>query len=198
MQKNYSASKGQSIFDVCLNAYGTLDNLVKLLDDSGDQGVDDVPASGQNYVYDDSLVVDQAVNQAYTLSGTKYATMIGANGNYYTINQDRPTTTTPVPPVSGGDGGEGGGGTTTGEMIGQTQFKSSADGTTVFTPADADGLSMVGYRVIALEREIRPIENLPAPFQKWTFNPLNGQITLHAGETVDKDVTIFIMYSKPV
>jgi hypothetical protein len=35
MLKNYKAVNGQSIYDVCLNTYGTLDRLIKQLVDSG-------------------------------------------------------------------------------------------------------------------------------------------------------------------
>ena len=194
MQKNYNAKFGQSIYDVTLNAYGTLDNIIKLLQDSGNQGVDDVPISGQLYVYDDSLVSDQQVQQQYALSGIRYATLTGTNGTYYIINQDRPT---PILP-----GNTGGDGPTTsppmGYAVGQTQFVSNADGTTIITPVDADGASMIGYDIIAIEREIRPIENIPAPNQRWSWNKLTGVLTLQHGETLDAGVTLFILYSKNI
>lgn len=194
MQKNYNASKGQSIYDVTLNAYGTLDNIVKLLQDSGDQGVDDVPASNQLYFFDDSLVKDQSVNQAYTLSGIKYATLVGGNGSYYVILQDKQ-----IPNTPGGSTIPGGNNPINEDfMIGQTQFVSNADGTTVISPVDADGNSMIGYDVIALELEIRPIENLPTPNQKWYWNKLTGTISLTNGEVLDAGQTLFILYNKPL
>lgn len=193
MQKNYNASKGQSIYDVTLNAYGTLDNIVKLLQDSGDQGVDDVPASNQLYFFDDSLVKDQAVNQAYTLSGIKYATLVGGNGSYYVILQDKQIPSTPSETATPG----GNNPVNEDFMIGQTQFVSNADGTTVISPVDADGNSMIGYDVIALELEIRPIENLPTPNQKWSWNKITATLSLHNGEVVDNGQTLFILYNKP-
>jgi len=195
MPKNFNAVFGQSIYDVCLNTYGTLDNIIKLLRDSGPQGVNDIPFSGQRYIYDETKVIDQQVERVTTLSGVLFATLASANGSYYIINQDKPPVITPPNP----------GGPATppkpdsmGYAYGQTQFVSGADGTTVITPVDADGNSMNGYDVIALEKEIRPIENLPAPNQKWVWNKTLGILTLTNGESLDAGQTLFILYQKPI
>jgi hypothetical protein len=192
MLKNYNAINGQSIFDVCLNTYGTLDLLIKQLVDSGaGQGIDDVPVSGQVYVYDDSLVVDQAVNQAFLLTGIRYATHIGTNGQtYYIIKQNTPTVVPPgtqppiVPPINPDD------------MITQVngaQFVSGANGTTVMTLIDKDGNSMIGNDLIQIEKEIRPVVNA-----NWVWNKSTGILTLINGETVDAGQTLFFLYSKIV
>jgi hypothetical protein len=191
MLKTYNAVNGQSIYDVCLNAYGSLDNLVKLLTDSGaGQGVNDVPASRQAYIFDDSLVIDQSINQAYTLSGIRYATLLGTNGQtYYVIIQKRPKPITGeqptvIPPVNPDD------------MITQvasTEFVSGANGTTVITPLDKDGNSMIGYDLVQLEKEIRPISK-----NNWVWNKTSGILTLTNSEVVDTGETLFILYSKIV
>lgn len=192
MLKNYKAINGQSIFDVCLNTYGSLDLLVKQLVDSGTgQGVNDTPASGQIYVYDDALVVDQAVNQAYLLTNIRYATAKGVNGQtYYIINQNEPPTIPPgappsiVPPVNPDD------------MITQVngaQFVSGADGTTIITLMDKDGNSMIGNDLIQIEKEIRPVINA-----NWVWNKFTGILTLINGEAVDNGQTLFYLYSKVV
>lgn len=192
MLKNYKAVNGQSIYDVCLNTYGTLDRLIKqLVDSGGAQGVNDVPASGQAYVYDDDLVVDQAVNQAYLLTSVRYATVNGTNGQtYYIINQNEPPTVPPgtlppiVPPINPND------------MITQVngaQFVSGADGTTVITLMDKDGNSMIGNDLIQIEKEIRPIVNA-----NWVWNKFTGTLTLINGEVVDYGQTLFYLYSKVV
>lgn len=191
MLKSYSAINGQSIYDVCLNAYGGLDNLIKLLQDSGaDQGINDVPQSGQQYVFDDSLVMDQAVNQAYTLSGIRYATLNGSNGQTYYIIIQKPVTAAPEPPgrivpIPNPD-----------DMVTQingTSYTSSADGTTVITPLDKDGGSMIGVDLVQIEKEIRPIINA-----NWVWNKTTGVLTLTNGEVVDNGQTLFIIYSKVV
>lgn len=76
MQRNYSATNGQSNYDVALNTYGTLDLLVKLLMDSGVDNVDQTPVTGQQFIYDDELVGDQGVNQNYFQTPVRYATDI--------------------------------------------------------------------------------------------------------------------------
>jgi hypothetical protein len=192
MLKNYSAVSGQSMFDVCLNTYGTLDRIIKqLVDSGGTQGVNAVPASGQAFIYDDDLVDDQAVNQAYLLTGVRYATINGTNGQtYYIIDQNTPRPIPPgtqppiVPPVNPDD------------MITQvngTSFTSGADGTTVMTPFDKDGNSMIGCDIVQIEKEIRPIINA-----NFVWNKSAGILTLTNGETVDKDQTLFIIYSKQI
>lgn len=192
MLKNYKAVNGQSIYDVCLNTYGTLDRLVKQLVDSGaGQGVNSIPASGQVYVYDDDLVVDLAVSQAYLLTAIRYATANGTNGQtYYIINQNEPPTVPPgtlppiVPPINPND------------MITQVngaQFVSGADGTTVITLMDKDGNSMIGNDLIQIEKEIRPIVNA-----NWVWNKFTGTLTLINGEVVDNGQTLFYLYSKVV
>lgn len=193
MLKNYKAVNGQSIFDVCLNTYGSLDYLIKQLVDSGaGQGVDDIPSSGQIYVYDDSLVVDQAVNQAYLLTGIRYATLLGTNGQtYYIINQNQPQVVAPpgseppiVPPVNPDD------------MITQVsgaQFVSGADGTVTMTLMDKDGDSMIGNDLIQIEKEIRPVINA-----NWVWNKTTGILTLINGEVLDNGQTLFYLYSKVV
>jgi hypothetical protein len=54
----YNALNGQSIFDVCLNTYGTIDNMRKLLDDNNIDSIDIIPFSGQTFIWDEALVND--------------------------------------------------------------------------------------------------------------------------------------------
>jgi hypothetical protein len=192
MLKNYNAVYGQSIFDICLNTYGTLDRVIKQLVDSGaGQGVDDIPASGQVYVYDDSLVVDQLVNQAYLLSGIRYATINGANGQtYYIINQNPAV---PVVPGSPGAPVTPPNPATMVTQVNGTSFVSGADGTTVITPFDKDGNSMIGCDIVQIEKEIRPIINA-----NFVWNKNTGILTLTNGETLDAGQTLFIIYSKQI
>lgn len=193
MLKSYRAVNGQSIFDVCLNAYGSLDTLIKLLVDSGaGQGVNDIPASRQEYIFDDSLVVDQSINQAYTLSGIYYATLLGTNGQTYYVIKQNPVVPVPVvgspgpivPPPNPA---------TMLTQVNGTNFTSGTDGTTVITPQDKDGGSMIGVDIVQIEREIKPML-----FADWVWNKTTGILTLINGQTVDKDQTLFIIYSKQV
>jgi hypothetical protein len=71
----YKAINGQSIYDVCLQTYGSLDYLYKLMQDNAFAGLDDKVISGQEFVWDDSLVINQQVNAAFLATGQLYSTM---------------------------------------------------------------------------------------------------------------------------
>lgn len=72
--QTYKAINGQSIYDVCLQTYGSLDYLFKLMQDNAFAGLDEIVISGQEFVWDDSLVINQQVNAAYLATGQLYST----------------------------------------------------------------------------------------------------------------------------
>ena len=79
--KTFTAISNSTIYDVCLNTYGTLDYLVKLMVDNNHAGVDVFPTNGQIFVYDETLVnkiftsnAPQVGQISGILSPTKYAT----------------------------------------------------------------------------------------------------------------------------
>jgi hypothetical protein len=189
MLKKFNAIYGQSNFDVCLNTYGTLDRLVQLMQDSGVTDINASPLSNQEYTYDDSLLVNKNVTQNFALKGVRYATDLGVKGSvYYAINQTVPPGFTPppaiiIPPIF----------EDVSKIIATTSYSSVADGTTIFTPLDKDGLSMVGYDVIFVEKEIKPLTN-----SQWNWNKSLGQLTLLGGTTLDFEQTAFLLYAKTV
>ncbi len=73
---NYTAQAGQSIWDVCLNTYATLDLIVKLMQDNGFLNIDTAPYSGQVFAFDETLVADQNITAIATQNGTPYATAV--------------------------------------------------------------------------------------------------------------------------
>ena len=73
----FEAIAGQSIYDVCLQTYGTLDFFYKLLQDSNVLNADAAVVSGQKFLWDDTLVQNQQVNNAFAASGIYYSTDIG-------------------------------------------------------------------------------------------------------------------------
>jgi hypothetical protein len=192
MLKNYSAISGQSIYDVCLKIGYSLDNLLKLLEDSyGDEfGVNDIPASGQQYIYDDALVVNQPITQAYNLSGTNYATYYGTNGSaMYLIRQNNPMIIPGPRPIINTPPNSDDMQT----LVESASFVSGADGTTVITPADKNGGSLIGYAIIFVERETRPIKRA-----NWVWNAISGILTLTSGETLDNGQELFYIYTKTI
>jgi hypothetical protein len=77
----FIAISNSTIFDVCLNTYGTLNLLAKLMDDNNHPGIDTYPKNGQIFLYDENLVnvqSNQNLNQNYTVAAgsaqLKYAT----------------------------------------------------------------------------------------------------------------------------
>jgi hypothetical protein len=81
MIKEFKAVSNSTIYDICLNTYGTLDLLVKLMADNNHNGVTVYPLAGAIYKYDESLVnvrLGQNLSNIYTVeageSQLKYAT----------------------------------------------------------------------------------------------------------------------------
>ena len=87
----FNAVSGQSLLDICLNTYGSLDFLYKLIQDNGVLNANTAILSGQLFTWDDSLVINQQVNRAYAASGVVYSTDVSALGSVYTS-----TTSTPI------------------------------------------------------------------------------------------------------
>lgn len=75
--QNYNSVNGQSLLDVCLSVYGTLDYLYKLIVDNNISGVDYDPTTGQVFVYDDSLTVNSNAFQKRSVA--KYSTLYNAD-----------------------------------------------------------------------------------------------------------------------
>ena len=81
MQQNFNAVSGQSLLDVCLNTYGTTDLLYKLLQENAIASLDYTPFTGQQFLYDDNLVIDQGANQYISQANTYYATDINTTSH---------------------------------------------------------------------------------------------------------------------
>lgn len=71
MTREFKAVDMSTIYDVCLNTYGNLDYLVKLMVDNSFLGVNTYPTAGQIFVYDDSLVYGLSAQKNNKI---KYAT----------------------------------------------------------------------------------------------------------------------------
>ena len=67
----FTAISNSTIYDVCLNTYGTLDLLVKLMTDNNFIGVNNYPVNGQQFVYDETLIANQAIVKTTIIYATK-------------------------------------------------------------------------------------------------------------------------------
>ncbi len=54
----FKAVENSSIWDVCLNTYGSVNFLVKLMVDNNFANVNAYPYAGQDFVYDETLITD--------------------------------------------------------------------------------------------------------------------------------------------
>jgi hypothetical protein len=86
--ETYYAITGQTLADICMNTYGTMDYFYKLIQDSNIPNGDAIPYTGQPFYWDKTLVVDNLINITTTLGSIKYATAISGitgTGTYYVI-----------------------------------------------------------------------------------------------------------------
>lgn len=67
MIKSVQAVDGQSIYDVCLQVYGSLDKLIKLCTDNNITNIDIIP-NGKVFYYDTDLITNT------NATGKQYAT----------------------------------------------------------------------------------------------------------------------------
>lgn len=80
----FIAITNSTIYDVCLNTYGTLNLLGKLMDDSNHPGVNTYPVAGQVFLYDENLVnvqTNQNLNQNYTITAGDIQLKYSTGGN---------------------------------------------------------------------------------------------------------------------
>lgn len=54
----YTSQNNQSVFDVCLQTYGDLNQMYKLLQDSGFSSILTYPKIGTQFTFDNSLISD--------------------------------------------------------------------------------------------------------------------------------------------
>jgi hypothetical protein len=184
MLQTYNAVAGQSIYDVCLNTYGSLDFLFKLVKDSGHGSVDNEPFTGQQFTIDTDLIVDQLVasglkegkiaslytpdqkvsngTQSLNLVSNLYATSRGIRPN--TILNNMYKNTLPDAYTAG----------TNGE-------------TSVSLP------QWIGWDIQLLIKEIQPLKGT-----QFTWNNSSGTLTLLGGLELEQNETIFFLFSKMI
>lgn len=78
MNLTYQAQSGQSIYDLCLMTYGSLDKLVTLVKDSA-LNFTDKNLSGKKVVFDSELISDVGLSNAVKNSNKNYATAPSSN-----------------------------------------------------------------------------------------------------------------------
>jgi hypothetical protein len=74
MPQEYKARAGQSLFDVCLNTYGSLDFIYTLMVDNSISDISYQPTTGQVFEYDISQVVSPVISRTISTSEVRYST----------------------------------------------------------------------------------------------------------------------------
>ena len=74
--QQYKAVDGQSLLDICLQTYGSLEFIYKLIQDNGIASINSDVSSSQIFIWDDSLVLNQELNSSYIQSRIIYATKL--------------------------------------------------------------------------------------------------------------------------
>lgn len=69
--RKYIAKYGQSIIDICMSTYGSLDCLSKLISDNNIDDINVSPVSQQVFIWDDSINEDFGI-----LSQSNYSTQL--------------------------------------------------------------------------------------------------------------------------
>lgn len=182
----YKAIVGQSIYDVCLQTYGSLDYLYKLLQDNGIESIDEPVMGGQVFQWDDSLVLDQGVNIAFAGTRFRYATDMSQNGSVFYIMENDPRRMS-------GDGGTytQPKATTLYTIILNTSYTAGADGETSMQIVDVNNAPIIGFDIIQIERETKPLTA-----GDFTWNKSTATLTLLNGISLGKGELLSILYSK--
>ena len=74
MMQTYKALDGQSLYDVCLQTYGSLNYLVKLMTDNNISNLDITSIAGIVFIFDERLTVDMLLAGTNTRTDVIYKT----------------------------------------------------------------------------------------------------------------------------
>jgi hypothetical protein len=184
--QSYIAVEGQSIYDVCLNTYGSLDFVLKMVQDSSVSDVNQSPYSGQVFLFDPELVVDQGINRQLTVTNTRYATAHSKLGSvYYTVIDSgvkKPPVNNYNPPPDPNQM------TSTYEKVGNYQYTAGAEGEFSITLTD-----LLNKDIVQIEKEIMPLKD-----NQWLWNKNSATLTLQNGAIMSAGETLFILWSQMV
>jgi hypothetical protein len=192
--QTFNAIAGQSIYDVCLQTYGSLDYLFKLMQDNGVPGLNENVSSRQPFVWDDSLVLDQVQNAAFAASRVYYSTDMSFLGNVYYTVQRGPISNIPNQPATPYNPATPGGGSYIVTL--NTTWTSGADGTQVITPLDINGNNLIGCDIVQIELEIKPLIPEGQVGAQYVWNKALGILTLTNNTYADFGQTLSILYNK--
>ena len=155
--KQYPATNNQTIFDVCLSTYGSLNHLQKLVVDNDFGSINNYPEPGQVFIYDELLVKND-----FTLR--RLANILG----------EAPIFTTRALPdeiyIKMG----------TYKDTKKAEYTASTDGETSFTLTE-----LIGMELVFIEKDIKPLLTTDYTFNANTGTiTFTGDISLQTDEQI--------------
>lgn len=184
--REFYAISGQSLPDVCMNTYGSMDFFYKLLTDNNINNANFIPFTGQKFIWDETLIVNLTVQQTINRSNIKYATASSSNGNTFYVVQGKPNQTV-TPNTVPGTG-------VTPQPITTMYQKTSSYFYTSAAPSGETVIAIVplqGKQIIQIEKNIQVL--LPS---EYSWNSTTGVLTLSEG--IYQDEKLFILYTEMI
>lgn len=177
----YKSIYGQSIFDVCLNTYGTIDYLLKLITDNDIENINYTPYSGQEFTWDETLTSDQAVNQTSQNANIIYATATLFNASVLSVVRIADGEGFEVPtyyqPINQGD-------------LNKYQVTLEYQYTAGDIESSISIADLINADIVQITRETQPLKT-----SDYQFNKNTGQITL-TGNPLEQYEMLYIIYTK--
>lgn len=179
---NYFAVNGQSLADICMNTYGSMDYFYKLLQDNNVESADFIPYSGQLFVWDETLVVDANIQKTTSLGGIIYATGYQTNNNTFYVVKETPSAQLPQQ-------------NTVVEIVTRNAYQKTS--ATSYESASDTGEQTIylsalqGKEIIQIEKNIQPMDAI-----EWAWNSATGVLTLVTA--IFRTEKLYIIYTEMI
>lgn len=178
----FNSVNGQSLYDVCLNTYGSLDFMSKLLQDNGIENIESALPTSKEWIWDETLSVDQAINQNSTNSKIYYATSASVTGSVLGII------------INEGDSiiNIGAGGVINSKPI--TTYQKFMEEQYIAVGGESAIIlsNLIGADIVHIIREIESLKT-----SEYSFVKSSGTLTL-SGDVMTAGETLYIIYAKTV
>lgn len=181
----FNSVSGQSLCDVCINTYGSMDYFFKLLQDNGITNPDGLAQSNGAFIWDNTLVVDAQNERRILTNNLKFATANSGTMNTYYVVQTNGTT----PTTSGG-----GGSTPVAPPIPTNMYQKTSATTYTATADNTSVITLIPLQnkdILQIERNIEPLLS-----SEFSWNSTTGVITLTNPMLTGE--TLFILYTEMI
>lgn len=177
---SFKSVNGQSYYDICLNTYGSLDFMSKLLLDNGISDIESQVPTSKVWVWDETLNVDQAINQQATSGNIVYATSASITGSVLGIivNDNNSAIN-----IGAGDYINSNPITTYQKFM-EVQYIATGGETSVILSV------LIGADIVHIIREIESLKT-----SEYNFIKSTGTLTL-LGDAMIAGETLYIIYTK--